>query len=665
MAAPAATGKPAPAATGKPAPAATGKPAAAATGKPAAAATGKPAPAATTKPATTPAATKTVAGKTTGEKVVVAKPATIARPETVVATAKPATPATGGPSTAAPSAPGTSKPSTEVAGVTTPRPVVLPPETKPDVGKAVEGLASGALTPQQFTALLAGGNITGQELAAGLAAGALPPGTELKPVEVAQAQPAAVVPPPPDFSVARSALPAVTEAARFKAWCWTDIDRGQTDFQLPMEWVVVYYLNPVATAQKMNLRPAGQRVLFSWDLEKDMIGNPADFLTAGIQTGQVGQGGQIFSPWCENGIDIVRARVTSFINAFADAGGTLDALILDYETDFWWGLRVGAQGQPGIDAIENDPRFPALAAELGFDDLNLIQDDNPQYIRWNQVMGGRFDAALQAAVYEPLRARFPNAVVSNYRSFSCDAANPTPWCTGVPDLRTTAGFGSHDARPYYGLISNELADKKPDGTTSRVGNDAFAGLRLQVQHWRATDAASTRPMHAWIAGANNPPDEYPPQVTRTLTNSPYYDEMILQLGASGCDTFLYWNPTSWLPTHNPADWNRLDDQVRLDSCLRELNEVLGQTPGAAVATRGPKFGDQVVASGRQVGDKMVWRFTFSPGINSVIVTFTDGTTTTVTKEANRPGAWLSYPATMTIKMNSLNSAPDMVNGPST
>ncbi len=657
------SGKSAGTSAAEPAKPATATPTKPATAKPA---TAKPATATPTKPATakpavatTPAATKTVAGKTTGEKLVVAKPATIARPTTVVATGKPSTPVT-----APPSVPGGGKPTPDVAAIETARPAVLPPNTAPDVGKAVEGLATGALTPQQFTALLAGGDITGAELAAALAAGALPPGTELKPPEVVESKPTEALPPPTDFSLARAPLPAVTENALFKAWCWERVDRDQTDFQTYMEWVVVYYLNPVALAQTMNLRPAGQRVLFSWDLERELIGNPADLLLGAMQQGQIGQAGPFVSPWPENGIAFVRERMTNFINAYADAGGTMDAFILDYESDLWWGLRVASQGQPAIDAIESDPRFPALAAELGFDDLNLIQDDNPQYIRWNQVMGGHFDAALQTAFYEPVRARFPNAVVSNYRSFSCDAANPTPWCTGVPDLRTTAGFGTHDARPYYGLISSELADKKPDGTEHRVGSDAYAGLRLQVQHWRATDIASTRPMHAWVAGANNPPDEYPPQVARTLTNSPYYDEMIFQLGAGGCDTFLYWNPASWLPTHNPADWNRLDDQLRLDSCLRELNEVLSQTPGAVVPTSGPKFGDQVVATGRRVGDRMVWRFTFAPGVNSVVVTFTDGTTTTVTKEPNRAGAWLSYPATMTIKMNSTNTAPDMVIGPS-
>ena len=98
----------------------------------------------------------------------------------------------------------------------------------------------------------------------------------------------------------------------------------------------------------------------------------------------------------------------------------------------------------------------------------------------------------------------------------------------------------------------------------------------------------------------------------------------------------------------------------LDSCLRELNVTLGQQPGSVVSARGPGFGDNAVASGRQVGVRMVWRFTFAPGINSVVVKFMDGTTQAVTAENNRPGAWFSYPASKQIKMNAQGTTPEMV-----
>ena len=625
--------------------------------------------------ATPPAATKTVAGNTQGEKVVVAKPATIVRPATVVATAKPAVPGTGQPAvpgtgkpavpgtgkpavpgTGKPAVPGTGKPATEVA---TAKPATLPTETKPDLGKAVEGLASGKLDPKDFTALLAGGAVTPEQLVKFRESGAVPPDTVLKPADVAVAPvtPAVVVPPPPDFSLALKALPAVTETARFKAWTWHAIDQTATDFQVATIWVGVpggwCESDPARIAQLLNAQPVGQRVLFLWDMTTDLTMNSGD------KIGQMTLGGigTMPSPWMDVGTATVRARMTAFMTAFVNAGGTLDAVLVDNELDLKWGDRYFSPGQ--FAAIENDPRFPELAAELGFNDLDLIQHLNPQNIRWNEVMGGRFDAALQTAVYDPIRARFPASVVSNYESYAANSNNPTPWIIGTPDLRKSSGFGTHDTHSYYGLISDFLGENRNFGGQA-IGRDPFAGFRLQVNRWRSCDLATTRPMQAWIAPANNPAHQYPSNVALTLTNSPYYDEMLLQLGVSGCETFLYWNPCAWGADMNPAEWNTTADQRRLDSSLKELNEVLGQAPGTVVPTRGPAFGDLVVASGRQVGDRMVWRFTFSPSVNAVVVKFTDGSTARVTKEANRPGAWFSYPASLTIVMNSSSSAPDMV-----
>ena len=596
---------------------------------------------------TTPAATKTVAGKTTGEKVAVAKVATIARPATTVETA-----------------------------VNTASPVVLPTGTKADIGKAVEGLATGALSRQDFTALLAGGALTPQQFGALLAGGALPPGAALKPVEVAKT-PAKVEPTAPDFSLALKALPAVTETAKFKAWTWAPVDRAATDFQVATIWVAMAggwcQSDPRDVARQLNEQPVGQRVLFLWDMTSDIASNPGDNIN-------VMQGGTIKSmpsPWMDVGTDMVRQRISSFITAFVNAGGKLDAVLVDNEPSLRWSSgRFNAPEQ--IVAIEADARFPQLAAELGFNHLEQL-NVAPAFdaalqsleVRWDEVMGGRFDAALQSAVFEPIRAAFPNAVVSNYESFSVNGSNPTPWCTGAPDLRQSAGFGTHDTHSYYGLISNFLAVNTKYG--GAIGGDAYSGFRLQVNRWRACDLATTRPMQAWIAPANNPSayttetgikQQYDPNVALTLTNNSYYDEMLLQLGVSGCDTYLFWNPIAYCCGMDPAVWNKLDDQRRVDSCLRELNQMLGQTLGAVVLMRGPTFNDLVVASGRQVGDRMVWRFTFSPGINSVIVKFTDGSTATVTKDANRPGAWFSYPANMTIRMNAANSAPEMVVGPS-
>ena len=515
-------------------------------------------------------------------------------------------------------------------------------------GQAVADFASGKITAEEFTRQLAAVSprTTNTTLTVNPTAGTSASTQAPSPVA--------------DFALVAQALPAVTETARFKSWVWSPIDSTKTDYMVSGVWFALeaswLEKDPVRLAATMKSRRAGERILFLWDSTSDIAQNPADKIRTAVSASS-GTSSEVISPWMDNGIGIVRNRMEQFLTAFVNAGGVLDAVIIDNETNLSWHHGFGNAAQNA--AIESDPRFPSLAAELGFNDLDTIVNLSPKWIRWNAVLGGRFDAAMQTAVYEPIRARFPNAIVSNYESFSMDSNNQSPWCTGTPDLRTTEGFGTHDTHSYYGIVTPNLGVFKFDGTNP-VGIDQFSGFRLQVNRWRACDLASNRPMQAWISLAHNACDEYGPTEVLTLQDSPYYSEMIFHLGIQGCDTFLCWNTVAWKSTHNPVNFNRLRDQMLLDSCLRELNVTLGQQPGNVVAARGPGFGDNAVASGRQVGERMVWRFTFAPGINSVVVKFMDGTTRAVTAENNRPGAWFSYPASKKIKMNAQGTAPEMI-----
>ena len=561
--------------------------------------------------------------------------ATIDRPSTtsVVADAKGV--ATTGP--AAKPAPAQPKPVDVAVAPETAKPV-----TDAQIAKGIADFTSGTTSAEELTRLLAGG---------GGAPVTEPPAQPITPPD----QPPA--PPVVSFETIRHALPAVTETGRFKAWTWHAVDRNQTDFQVttvwfgrPGGWVES---SPVRAAEQLNALPPGQRVMLLWDMTTDIVGNPADDLLPA--PGQVATA-RILSPWIDNATTIVRDRMIGFMNAFAAAGGQVDAILVDNETDFRWGNQFGSPDQ--VLAIEADPRFQALASELGFNDLDQIQGLNEQYQRWNAVMSRHFDAALQFAVYEPIKAKFPNCVVSNYECFQVLPDRSTPWCTGTPDTRYSDGFGTHDTHCYYGLISANLATKKLDAQNP-IGQDPFAGFRLQIHRWRATDFGSPRPMQAWISPKHNHPSLYDPTVALTLNGSPYYDETLLHLGAGGCDTFLYWNPSAYNETMIPAEWNRMDDQLTVDACLRELSEIYGQAPGATIPLEGPGWGDRVIATGRAVADRMVWRFTFAPGITGVTVRFTDGTTQTISAEANRPGAWFSHPANMQFVHNSTNTAPEM------
>ena len=241
-------------------------------------------------------------------------------------------------------------------------------------------MADGTITAANFTALLAGGGTetSGADLAASLAAARQAPS------------------PVADFALVAQALPAVTETARFKSWGWSHIDITKTDYMVSGVWFALeaswLEKDPVRLAATMKSRRAGERILFLWDSTSDIAQNPADKIRTAVSASS-GTSSEVSSPWMDNGIGIVRQRMEQFLTAFTNAGGVLDAVIIDNETNLSWHHGFGNAAQNA--AIESDPRFPSLAAELGFNDLDTIVNLSPKWIRWNAVLGGRFDAAMQ------------------------------------------------------------------------------------------------------------------------------------------------------------------------------------------------------------------------------------------------------------------------------
>jgi len=56
---------------------------------------------------------------------------------------------------------------------------------------------------------------------------------------------------------------------------------------------------------------------------------------------------------------------------------------------------------------------------------------------------------------------------------------------------------------------------------------------------------------------------------------------------------------------------------------------------------------------------MVWQFRIDAGIYGVSVSLSDGTSVYVKREADRPGTWLTYSATKTLRMDAGGALPTM------
>lgn len=461
---------------------------------------------------------------------------------------------------------------------------------------------------------------------------------------------------PAQFVVDPKAPAPIPAQARFRAltWCATNAQEAphMTSFiwcGLPGGWVMS---DPVRVAAELKNRPAGQRVLFFWDMLHHLADHPQDC----IQRAD-GSLTTTRSPFMDNGIAQTRGIVTDFLQRLKAAGGEIDVLVLDYERVFFW--------DPAYKALERDPRWPQLAADLGYNDLQSVWDG--RWVRWNEVMGRYFDDAIRRSTVEPLWSVFPNARFVNYEAFTCLPDAPTMHVSGNAYLRQSVvdtdgrrvGLGTHDSFPFYGFIFPYTATARFDGV-NEVGGDPYSVLRLEIHRLRAMRNQNARPQMAWVSPKGYDVLQSDAQlagVQQVLRLSPYWDELALQLGMNGSETFLYWNPEPYRPDQDASVFNRIEDQRTFNGVLAELNEKLGQDSGDSVYYVQPGFDDRVVATGRDVGDRIVWRFSFAPGIDGVRVFFTDNTSLVIRREAARPGAWFSHPKTKVMVFDPDRSAP--------
>ncbi len=421
---------------------------------------------------------------------------------------------------------------------------------------------------------------------------------------------------------------------RFRAWTWGAVGLERTDRLIPFTWAASW-TSPEDVAASIVAKPPGDRVLF-------FFANISNSLAAHADDACVGQdeSGEFLtefrSPWIDNGFTKVQSDIAEFMTQFAAAGGDCDAVILDNEqtlnyTQFMDGDRVHFQ------AIIDDPRFPALEEELGFSDLTQIGWGNELSRVWDAVLVPKFDDAVNQAVFQPVMEQFPNAVTTNYSNQIISPENTTVGPAGHPKLRNGTSIGSHISTPFYAKTNVGCGLARPDGVHP-VGESDYAGFRLMVHWLRSIQASDPRPIMPWVANLswNSGNDDWP----NRIENSSYWSEMILHMGVSGADRFLYW--TRQNPFIDPPDLrNPVSEQQLLADLLSELETRIG-VDSVPLSLGQQSFGDSVIASGVQVGSRVLWRFTFDIGVGEALVQFEDGGTEMVVAEDDRPGAWFEH-----------------------
>lgn len=435
------------------------------------------------------------------------------------------------------------------------------------------------------------------------------------------------------------------------AWTWGATTQEGLDHMVPFVWAASWRPAEEVAAEALS-RPEGHRVVFLFaNLVNNMAIHPMDRCREGsLEEWTLTD---YNSPWIDEGIQATKTAVTQYMQAFVDAGGLLDAVIIDNEDSMGAGMYLMA-GEETLDAVMADPRFPSLADELGFWDLHSMEWGNEAFEAWNATLMPRFDAAINEAVFDVVRTFFPQARMTNYNSFRLDSDVQSFGIAGHVMQRQSDGCGTHDSLPFYGRISDALAETSPDGEHV-IGGDAWAALRLGVHRLRAVQSSSAQPTMAWITAYHWTGDDF---AGTPLAEDPMYDEMVLQLGMHGITTFLYWTQMNALNMEPDNPMNLQVDQIRVQALLMELDDMIDD--GSAIPTlTQPSFGDDVVATSMPVNGSVVWRFSFSDAVDAVEVEFADGAIALIEREPGRSGAWFEHDANRSLVLDAMGAKPLM------
>jgi hypothetical protein len=357
-------------------------------------------------------------------------------------------------------------------------------------------------------------------------------------------------------------------------------------------------------------------------------------------------------PWMDNGIIAVTKRMDSIFSQLKSLGAEVDCLAVDNETWLHAASFLGNEGS--LKAIEQDPRWPTLATRLALP--SIVSDmtwGSAKYFQWTEIMSGRFDEALNQAVFAPLRKHFPNAASSQYMSSRLLASVASPDLNGHLDRRATAGFGTHENSEFYGWIAGGRIAKSGGSAV----DPAWLAFRVEVHKIRGMNASSRRPKHAWI-GARSWEGETWGRVP--FANSPMWDELVLQLGMHGVRQFFELVIEDYTITREANLAKRVTDRSWLESDLSELEMRLGNSANAeSLILKQPTWSDSVVAAGQRVGNRCIWRFSFAPHVRAVRVQLSDGTTPTIAREPGRCGAWFEHSANLSLSIPGDSALPAM------
>lgn len=363
--------------------------------------------------------------------------------------------------------------------------------------------------------------------------------------------------------------------------------------------------------------------------------------------------------YADGGVKQLKKQFDAFIKAYHDLGGKLDGIILDVEyVDMGsWYLYTGGYGGVYKKDIKNHDFYNQLVAhpqyksevrpmlvEAGFTFFENVGGDKseiwsifpyqylsgskyPTYAKdyakyasctsiWNQVMDNRIAMYYNYALYEPMKALYPDATMSDYQVYEGD-----PWYKNLQTYTNGIKIGNvSNSNDYSGLPNSSYFKetdkagnvtylyKNPASYNNAVYDDDPYGMLLwNINKFKNIyDATDTKKISVWIAEY-----DYSSRAGSYKGNPAYYTESLYHYGMMDPQPFLIYFAETDGQWKSEGKFNSAKYDNRLD-CISQILEELTRVAG--YSDRKPIFvpvnwNDGYVLTGITANGRNVWRIT--------------------------------------------------------
>ena len=323
--------------------------------------------------------------------------------------------------------------------------------------------------------------------------------------------------------------------------------------------------------------------------------------------------------WSDRWQGIVSRRISNWMASYKDLGGTIDVIMIDFETNPWWEPGDFYHNRTDFGRTLADPRWPAVLAQLNEHgqkygvNFNNISDimwwgssrydgDFRKYV-WTAVMNARRGAYLNRTLFNPVRKYFPNVKGSDYNHHMHPGPDDDRWEGVFTDITTPpvccgSHVGTHGSQAYYGETAlqngapSELAWVTPASTDGRIpsmnitaSTTPFNMLLSYIRRARGqllAIAPTLVPLMPWVEPKNS--SWYSKYCHTAPCGSNHsvlaldgaFEEMIFHLGLSGVTEFLWYRAGDEWPWYRAGDEWPTEGIGHFSGVLSELDLVVGR-----------------------------------------------------------------------------------------